>query len=162
MRALRAARTLGLPEWLIAAGFIRNKVWGSVFDKEAAINDIDVIYFCPADTTRERDLSLENGLCELEPDLPWSVKNQARMHLRNGDAPYKRTVDAMRHWPEKQTSIGVMLDADDSVIIRHCFDLSLQFNGSINHNPTRPIEVFNSRVLNKGWLEIWPALEVKN
>ena len=77
MRALRAAKTLALPEWLIAAGFVRNLVWSTVFDNEVGINDIDVIYFCPSDTSQERDLSLERHLHELEPDIPWSVKNQA-------------------------------------------------------------------------------------
>jgi uncharacterized protein len=104
---------------------------------------------------------LENQLRELESDIPWSVKNQARMHLKHADLPYQGTVDAMRYWPEKQTSIGVMLDHNGCVVLKHCFEFSLQFNGHINHNPARSRDVFNNRVLSKGWLEIWPALEVK-
>jgi len=176
MRALRAARSLDLPDWLIAAGFVRNLVWSNVFEGvfesvfesvsetkfqgEAALNDIDVIYFCISNTSEERDKDLEGRLRELEPGLPWSVKNQARMHLKNGDAPYQNTLDAMGHWPEKQTSIGVMLDSNDSVSLQHCFELSLQFRGTINHNPARSVEVFNKRVSEKGWLKIWPGLQV--
>lgn len=173
MRALRAVRTLDLPDWLIAAGFVRNIVWSSVFESmfegvsetefhsEAALNDIDVIYFCISDTSEERDKALEGRLRQLESGLPWSVKNQARMHLKNGDAPYQNTLDAMGHWPEKQTSIGVMLDSNDSVSLQHCFELSLQFSGTINRNPARSVEVFNKRVSEKGWLKTWPGLQVE-
>ena len=102
MRALRAVSTLALPDWLIAAGFVRNIIWDSVYAKQTALNDIDVIYFCTEDRSAARDLLLEQRLRAVEPDLPWSVKNQARMHRKHGDAPYKNTVDAMRYWPEQQ------------------------------------------------------------
>ena len=160
MKALRAVKSLDLPDWLIAAGFVRNIIWGHLFDHEVDLNDIDVIYFCTQDTSKERDQGLESQLVQMYPDLPWSVKNQARMHLKHGDASYLSTIDAMRYWPEKQTSIGVKLDHQDSIVIGHCFDLSIQFNGYINHNPARSIEVFNDRVLSKGWLDIWPQLKV--
>ncbi|OMH30551.1 nucleotidyltransferase family protein [Motiliproteus sp. MSK22-1] len=161
MSALRAARALGLPGWLIAAGFVRNLVWGRLFDNEVDLGDIDVVYFCTADTSKERDQILERRLCELEPGLPWSVKNQARMHLKHGDTPYKSTLDAMRYWPEKQTSIGVMLDRNDDIVVQHCFDLGFQFNGNVDHNPARTVDVFKKRVSGKGWLKLWPALQIK-
>ncbi len=91
MRALYAVRVLDLPDWLIAAGFIRNLVWDNLFGKKTGVSDIDVIYFCRSDISAERDLSLEKRLRLLEPSLPWSVKNQARMHLRHGDSPYQST-----------------------------------------------------------------------
>jgi len=31
------------------------------------------------------------------PDIRWSARNQARMHIRNGDPPYAGTTDALRH-----------------------------------------------------------------
>ena len=161
MRALHAVNTLDLPDWLIAAGFVRNKIWDSLFATDSGINDIDVIYFCKADCSQERDIKLEEQLCELEPDLPWSVKNQVRMHSRHGDEPYKNTLDAMRYWPEKQTSIGAKLDNKDRVVLRHCFDLGLQFSGHINRNPARSAEVFNNRVATKGWIDTWPMLQAK-
>lgn len=161
MRALRAAKSLDLPDWLIAAGFVRNTIWNNLFGNDTDLNDIDVIYYCSSDSSRERDLSLQRQLELLEPELPWSVKNQARMHLKNGDAPYENTLDAMAYWPEKQTAIGVMLDQSDQIILKHRFDLSLQFNGRINHNPERSLDVFENRVAGKMWLETWPALRTK-
>ncbi len=161
MRALRTVRALNLPDWLIAAGFVRNISWNSLYGNDTTLNDIDVIYYCLSDSSKERDNSLQNRLLSLEPELPWSVKNQARMHLRNGDAPYRNTLDAMGHWPEKQTAIGVMLDHDDRLILRSSFDLSLQFNGLINRNPEKSVELFKNRVTKKGWLETWPKLQPK-
>ena len=93
--------------------------------------------------------------------LPWSVKNQARMHLRNGDASYESTIDAMGYWPEKQTAIGVRLDQYDQLVLRHSFDLGLLFNGQINRNPIRSIDIFNSRLASKEWLATWPGLQAK-
>lgn len=161
MRALRAVRTLELPDWMIAAGFVRNKIWCSIYGNEVELNDIDVIYYCPSDDSEERDVTLEKLLRALEPDLPWSVKNQARMHFNNGDLPYIDSLDAMSHWPEKQTAIGVMLEDTGQIALKHSFPLELQFNGMINHNPARKIEIFKRRIKKKGWLEIWPELRLK-
>lgn len=161
MRALHAVQTLGLLDWMIAAGFVRNKIWCSIYGNEVALNDIDVIYYCSADDSQDRDAAIEKQLRSLEPDLPWSVKNQARMHFNNGDLPYINSLDAMSHWPEKQTAVAVMLDDIGQVVVKHSFPLELQFNGMINHNPARKIEIFKSRVEKKGWLKIWPQLHLK-
>jgi hypothetical protein len=74
MRALYAVRTLDLPDWLVAAGFVRNLVWESIFNKKDRARDIDVIYFCRFDSSQERDIFLEKRLHELEPNFLWSVK----------------------------------------------------------------------------------------
>ncbi|MGB1239977.1 MAG: nucleotidyltransferase family protein [Pseudomonadales bacterium] len=159
MRALAAVQSLALPDWLIAAGFVRNCIWDDTYAVQTPLNDIDVIYFCSKDTTKARDEALEAQLRAELPQLPWSVKNQARMHLKHDDAAYRNTLDAMRHWPEKQTAIGVMLDTSGEVVVRHAFDLAYQFNGKIDHNSQRPLEVFQARVERKGWLQQWPQLK---
>lgn len=163
MEALLAVKFLGLPDCWIAAGFVRNLVWSHLFEKETAtndVNDIDVIYYCPADCSPSRDKRLEQQLHQIAPGLPWSVKNQARMHIRNGDRPYRNALDAMAHWPEKQTAIGVRLEGDGSLVLGSPFDLTLLFNGTIEHNPARAIAVFQQRLATKGWLESWPELRV--
>lgn len=161
MRALRAVKALDLPDWLIAAGFVRNLVWNSIYGCETELADIDVIYYCTADRTEERDVTLERQLKALESSFPWSVKNQARMHLRNMDSPYKNTLHAMGYWPEKQTAIGASIDDGGSVFLQSYFGFELQFNGHITHNPARSMDVFNSRIQAKGWLKSWPELLVK-
>ncbi|MEO1142771.1 MAG: nucleotidyltransferase family protein, partial [Pseudomonadota bacterium] len=102
METLQAARGIGLPDWAIGAGFIRNAVWDHLhgYDKITPLADIDVLYFEPSDLSKERELDIEAILKAILPDRPWSVRNQARMHLRNNDAPYASTEDALRYWLE--------------------------------------------------------------
>ncbi|MBU2862817.1 nucleotidyltransferase family protein [Reinekea forsetii] len=161
MKALKAVKSLGLPDCLVAAGFVRNAVWDLLYGVETPLKDIDVIYFCESDISEKRDLSLEHQLFELEPDFPWSVKNQARMHIRNGDAPYQNSLDAMSYWPEKQTAVGAYLNSVNDLEIISSFNLSLLFNGEIEYNPARSLDVFNKRVGSKEWLSHWPLLQVK-
>lgn len=161
LQALRAVSQLGLTDCMIAAGFVRNAIWDSQYGLSSPLNDIDVVYFCRQDTAESRDQALQQQLNRLLPGLPWSVKNQARMHHNNGDRPYCNTLDAMQYWPEKQTSIGLSLDARGNIIVHHCFALSIQFDGTISRNPARSIEIFERRVINKGWLKTWPGLSVR-
>jgi len=162
MRALDAVKTLQLPDCFIAAGFIRDKIWSSLYGQDKAVSDVDVIYFCATDSTQERDLHLEQQLSQRVPELAWSVKNQARMHIRNGDSPYKNSTDAMTYWPEKQTAIGARLNEKNQVILQAPFGLAYQFNGKINRNPARSVELFMHRLNSKGWIESWPVLQVES
>ena len=158
---LETVRSIDLPDWLIAAGFVRNAVWDYIYGIKTDLNDIDVIYFCSLDISIERDIEIQKSLLALEPKLPWSVKNQARMHYKNGDAAYSSSKDAMSYWPEKQTSIGVKLDDQNVIEVQHCFDLALQFSGKVNHNPNREKHIFKKRVMQKSWQGIWPKLEIE-
>src|SRR3712207_2539747 len=101
--------SLGLPDAWIGAGFIRNSIWDVLHGREIDVMrlaDVDVLFFDPDDTSKERDAEIERRLRILAPSIPWSVKNQARMHLRNGDAPYCNTLDAVAHWAETATAIA--------------------------------------------------------
>ena len=57
MKQLRAVRTLALPDWCIAAGFVRNRVWdhlhGIAPPRPPA--DIDVLYYDATDLSKERE-----------------------------------------------------------------------------------------------------------
>src|SRR5215218_3061417 len=100
---------LGLPDAWIGAGFIRNSVWDVLHGREidvSRLNDVDVLLFDCDDPRKEQEADIERRLRALAPDVPWSVKNQARMHLRNGDAPYHDTRDAIAHWAETATAIA--------------------------------------------------------
>lgn len=106
-RALGAVRSLRLPDCWIGAGFIRNAVWDHLHDRPATTpigavpvgavpaGDVDVIWFDLARIEPSVDMGLEAQLRSLEPRLAWSVKNQARMHIRNGDLPYASCLDAL-------------------------------------------------------------------
>ena len=105
---LDIVRSLGLPNCWIAAGFIRNMVWDRLHQciNSPIASDVDVIWYDPSRPDADTDRDIEALLRNTEPLIDWSVKNQARMHLRNNDAPYDSATDAMRHWPETATAIA--------------------------------------------------------
>jgi len=112
MAALAAVAGLGLPDGWIGAGFLRGAVWDRLhgYAQRTPLDDIDVIYFDPEALEPAAEAALERRLDARLPGLPWEVRNQARMHLRNGDAPYRSSADALAHWLETPTAVGVRLN----------------------------------------------------
>lgn len=157
---LREARTLGLSDWWLAAGFVRNAVWDHLHGyARTPLNDIDLIHFDAADTRAERDAQLEACLRELS-SLPWSVKNQARMHQRHGHAPYASATHAMRFWVERETAVGVRLERDDELTLSAPLGVESLMAGRVTPNPHHAERaVFHRRLEGKRWLERWPHLE---
>ena len=161
MKALQAVAQLQLSSAFIAAGFLRNLVWDHIHavSSQTPLNDVDVIYFdnhhcCPSNCR-----GYETQLEALMPGVRWQVKNQATMHIRNNDRPYTSVIDAMRHWPEKETAVAVQLHNGQFTFISG-FGFESLFAKQITWNPAREISVFLSRVEQKQWLVKWPALQV--
>jgi hypothetical protein len=154
--------SLGLPDCWIGAGFIRNTIWDVLHGRAidvSRLNDVDVLFFDPGDIRRERESDLEHRLCEIAPGAIWSVKNQARMHLRNGDAPYRDTFDAVVHWAETATAIAARsLRGKVEVMAPH----GVQDLLNLIVRPTTAFErkmgVYRERVLSKDWPARWPKL----
>ncbi len=162
MQALSLASELCLPDWCLAAGFIRNLAWDKVhgFSTATNLNDIDLIYFDTKDVSKARDRGLEEKLRSIS-GYPWSVKNQARMHKRNLDSPYTSTSNAMTYWVEIETAVGAYLDNSGEVVIVAPFGIDPLFDCTITLNPKRPKPVdFKKRMAEKKWLDIWPELSV--
>ena len=160
--AFTIASDLGLNDWCLSAGFLRNLVWDNLHLKEhpTPLNDIDLVYFNSNNICPEADKKLENHL-KNQISLPWSVKNQARMHIRNQDLPYSSTSDAMSFWPEIETAVGVLLDKAQNIKFIAPFGLENLFNKTITINAKRrKPEVFSNRVRSKNWQAIWPELRV--
>jgi uncharacterized protein len=163
MRALEIARELDLPDWCIAAGFVRNLAWDKLhgYAQPTPLSDIDLIYFDRSDMTTARERALEARLAAIDPALPWSVRNQARMHVRNGDTPYGSMLDAMRHWVELETALGVTLEEDGRLRIVSAFGLDTLFAKMVTHNVAyRSHGEFAARLVQKKWLQRWPELRV--
>jgi hypothetical protein len=166
MRVLHSVRTLGLPDCWVAAGFVRNCVWDHLHQRATSPlpGDIDVIWFDPQQATQARDLALEAALHCHDSLLQWSVKNQARMHVRNGDLPYASATDAMRYWPETATSVGVRLSQDGAIAVAAPFGLEDLF--SLRVRPTarftgEKYPVYLDRISTKNWQAQWPLLTVE-
>jgi hypothetical protein len=154
--------SLGLPNGWIGAGFIRNTVWDVLHGREidvSRLSDVDVIFFDWSDTRKELENDLEHRLHELASDQNWSVKNQARMHLRNGDAPYRDTFNAVAHWAETATAVAARsIDGRIEVMAPHgvedLLNLIVRPTPAFEHK----MDVYRERVLGKDWPARWPKL----
>lgn len=148
-------------DWYIAAGFVRNLVWDKLHDApESILADIDVIYWCDVETSIYRDKLIELALTE-QANLPWSVKNQARMHKKNNHPEYTSCLNAMSYWPEKQTAVAAKLDEEGELIIDSIFGLETIYNLTVNYNPKADESVFMSRVASKPWFNQYPRLSLE-
>ncbi|MHA2705811.1 nucleotidyltransferase family protein [Vibrio owensii] len=162
MKAMECARSLALPDCYIAAGFVRNLVWDHLHHKPqpTPLNDLDIVYFDPNEIDDKAALIYEAQLTAMMPEFNWQVRNQANMHLRNGDKPYQTTLDAMSYWPEKETAVAARLNEKNQIECISAFGFESLFEGQITYNPKRTLTLFQSRVESKNWLITWPQLQV--
>lgn len=159
---LRIVRDLGLNDCWIGAGFVRNKIWDVKHRKPRTnLNDIDVIHFDKSYTNKEYDLEIENRLKRVDYNLNWSVKNQARMHLRNNDLPYANCEEAISFWPETATAVAIRLTPENQIECIAPYGLDDLFNLLIRPTPGFDLKVYRERVTKKKWSEKWDQLEIK-
>lgn len=162
MKVLKEVQSLNLPDWLIGAGFVRNTIWDNLHGHETPMTDIDVVYFDPSDLSEETETKYENKLRE-NIDTDWSVTNQARMaRINNQDKNYSSTEDAISHWPETATAIGVTLTEDGKLrlIAPYGIDdlssLTLRMSSKFGDG----YDAFKARIEKKQWLAKWPKLKI--
>jgi hypothetical protein len=164
---LQAVAEADLPDCWIGAGFIRDAVWDQLhgYEKTAPHGDVDVIWFPNVPTQADVDQRVEDELRAAVPELQWSVKNQARMHLRNADAPYVSVADAMRHWPETATAVAARLGSSGQIEINAPFGLDDLFALRLRPTPafqTSKHPIFIDRVSSKRWIERYPMLTLES
>jgi uncharacterized protein len=167
MQALRAARDVGAPDWLVCAGAIRDAVWDALHDRPptALPRDVDLGFFDSRDLNAERDEAVEAALRARAPALPWEAKNQAAVHLwypqRFGLAvpPFRSCAEAVATFPETAACVGVRLLVDDDMLVVAPHGLGDLLGCVCRHNPARvPPGVYERRVAEKGWRERWPRM----
>lgn len=163
MHVLKMVSDLKLSDCWVGAGFIRNKVWDVLHNKERTfLNDIDIIYFDKNQSLKEYDIHIENQLKKENPNLNWSVKNQARMHFRNGHKPYTDCNHAISFWPETATSIAIRLHSNNHIEYIAPYGLDDLFNLLVIPTPEFDLKVYTDRIVKKGWKETWSKLKIKN
>jgi hypothetical protein len=169
MSALNAVRELELASWCIGAGTIRTLVWDTLHQLPTypAPGDVDVAYFDPSDLSPERDASLERRLARIVPDLPWEVTNQAAVHhwfeghFGHAVPPLSSLEEAVASWPEYVTSMGLRLEADDSITVIAPYGLDDLFQMVVRRNPVRvSVETYRQRIAQKRYAERWPKVTV--
>lgn len=162
MSVLREAETLHLPDWMIGAGFLRNKVWDHLHEIKRGVadtRDIDLIYYDANNQGEEKDKALSIRM-RGRLGLDWEIVNQTYTHKwHNRDEPYQNSAEALGEWVETPTSVAVTLKNGEPIIIApHSIDDLV--NLIVRPTPTADIDAFNSRYQSKKWLEKWPKLKI--
>ncbi len=155
---------LALPDCWIGAGFVRNAVWDSLHGRAPGplLGDVDVIWFDPDQSDPDHDRNIEETLRAAAPSFDWSVKNQARMHIRNGDAPYLSATDAMRYWPETATAVAARRHNSGRCEIANPLGLDDLFNLILRPTTRFVVEkrsIYDERAQSKAWTNAWPLLK---
>lgn len=164
MQVLAAAEDMGLHDWWIGAGFLRNAVWDWMSGHQARHDsDVDLVYFDADNCRPEMDWRLEEEAKRRFPFANWEIRNQARMHEMDGASPYSSTQEGISHWVETATCIAVRREKDKLEFL-FCYGVDDLF-GMV----ARPIpglsesgdeRLFWSRFEKKKWLARWPQLIV--
>lgn len=165
MAALTAVRDTGPEGAYIAAGFVRNRYWDSLYDLVPAAppSDLDVVYFNKDYAQKTRDMAFEASLKLKAPGYDWQVRNQARMHDFGGYPPFRNLEDALCHWAETATGIGVRLTAKGDLDWISAFGFDDLFGHVLRITPAmkkNDPKGFDARLVRKGWLVRWPKLTV--
>ena len=164
MACLWAARELALPDWALGAGFVRNLIWDHLHQKAepTPLNDIDLIYLDPGDPEGADEREHETWLAARVPGQHWEVRNQARMHSRQQVPPFASSLEALSHWVEVPTCIGVRLLANDEFqwLAPHGFGHNWSLQVSANPRCRQESRIFIDRIRDKQWQRIWPDLVV--
>ncbi len=159
MGVIRCAARLDLPDWMIGAGFVRNKVWDELHGykerTQSSSIDIDLIYF---DTRNKEEASEKIYERELRAvmDENWSVKNHARISDK-----YFSCEDGLSHWPETCTAIAVKLAGRDELKIIAPYGVEDLVNLVVRRGPKFDDErEYRDRIRRKEWEKSWPDLKI--
>jgi hypothetical protein len=163
MGVIQLAAKLELPDWWICAGFIRAKVWDELhgFSGKTILPDVDVIYFDSKHLDEQNEKLFEKELNKLDATIPWSVKNQARMHTLNQVEPYSSSIEGMSKFPETATAIGITLDKKGELHL--CAPYGVEDLITMRIRPTPYFEgsqIYDDRVKLKKWSATWPKVTV--
>lgn len=164
MDVLRAAETLNLPDWWIGAGFLRNKVWDAIADNPSANSrDVDLVYYDSKNLEPEADWEMDKTMRHRFPLAEWEVRNQARMHYKNGFDPYTSAADGISNWVETATCVAVKIE-NNTLKFLFCYGIndlvSLTARPIPQFRSDELIKVFHERLTKKEWQKRWPGLKV--
>ncbi len=167
MEILKVVRSLGLPDWWVCAGFVRSKIWDVLhgFHERTPLPDIDVIYFDPTNIEEKEEIKWQKLLKSMRADIPWSVTNEARMHLANHIPPYSSSEDAISKFPETVTALGVKLDQDGQLILTAPWGIDDVIRMEVKPTPffkasRERMTIYHKRIKQKKWQETWPKVKI--
>jgi hypothetical protein len=169
MRALRAARSVDPPDWLIGGGAIRERVWNHLHRSAhlAPSKDVDLAFFDPVLLGSEREWSVQKAVMAQALDISWDVTNQAAVHLWYPEVfgvevePLTCSADAVATWPETATAIAIRLLGDDRIQVIAPCGLDDLFGLICRRNPRRVTEEqYRRRVERMQIAKRWPQVQI--
>lgn len=168
MTILTTVKSLNLPDWWVCAGFVRSKIWDTLhgYSKRTPLPDIDVIYYDKRNIDESDEKRLEQKLNAIHSNEPWSVKNEARMHLVNTTPPYLTSIDAISKFPETATALGVKLDEHNVLTlasphgIYDVLNLKVKPTDYFKADEDR-ITIYEERIVKKNWKSNWSQIKVQ-
>ena len=165
MDALKNVRTLGLPDWYIAAGAIRNTVWNVLhnFLTQSHLKDIDVVYFDSHDLKGIKEKTSKLLLHNMQPSVQWDVVNQVKTSSFNSQCRNATSsCTSIAYWSETCTCVGVRLEEDDSITICAPHGLYDLFSLLVKPVPApyQDLNLYAKRMKEKQWQNIWPTLTI--
>lgn len=154
-------------ELWIGGGFLRNIIWDykHSYLVNTEFGDIDIFYFNKKCLDKGRDIEIENKLLEISPNIDWSVKNQARMHIHNDEEPYVSLTDALLKFPDTASTTIVRLNENNNIEFIAPYGYSDLFNLLVKPTPyylkdQTKYQKYIDRVLRKKWENKWPMLKI--
>ncbi|SRR5579883_2928264 len=166
---LPAIAPIGLPNWWLAGGAVRNTVWQTIFgaDCKLVINDFDIAFFdlttaddADLSANRAQEMAARAVLTAQFPHYKFDVKNQASFaRWRVGRRPYESTEDGVADWLHTATAVGVRLDHHGQWQFFTPYGLSDLLTGIVR--PT-PAHVYNPDAERKAasFMELCPGLRL--
>jgi len=169
MRALRAAREVDAPDWLIGGEAIRERIWDRLrlASGRARASDVELAFFDASRLAGEREREVHSALVGVAPDICWEATNRAAVHLWYEEvygvelAPLSSCAEGVVISPETATAVGVRLLADDSLGVVAPYGLEDLFGLVCRRNPrvlTR--EQFRRRVQTRQIARRWPGVRI--
>ena len=170
MDALDAVSDLGLSQWCIGAGVIRNVVFDYLDGGTTTpIRDVDVAYFDRSDLSEHKDREYEAALKSRMAYVPWEVTNQAAVHLwfhkKFGYRvpPVNCIEEAVATWPETCTAVAVTKVHEEGYRVYAPCGLEDLFGMVIRRNPARvDVQTYNARIANKQYDKCWKPVRIIN
>ncbi|GGD93353.1 nucleotidyltransferase family protein [Paenibacillus nasutitermitis] len=168
MGILATVKKLALPDWWVCAGFVRSKIWDirHGYEERTPLPDVDVIYYDSSQVGEELEKEWEKRLRSIQPAVPWSVKNQVRMHRVNGISSYSSSADAISKFPETASALGLNLSDDNRILLCAPWGVADAVNGIVRPTPffretPERLAVYRSRLIQKNWSRQWGQITVE-
>src|SRR5918999_1551625 len=165
LEALRAARDVDPPDWLVGGGVLRDLVWDRLHGRSPPPlpRVLALPFFAPARLDPARDAEVEQALRARLPGVPWDAKNQAAVHTWYGRvfggqvAPLTSSADGVGTWPETATAVAVRLLPDNRIEVVPPGGLEDLFGLVSRRTPRRvPVDHYRQRVRDKRIADRWP------